>query len=348
MQPNQLLKIILFTMVLATFGISGAFAVPNGPVIGKVSLVLGKVTGTDQDGDNFEVKRGADLHAGYTLETAVRSFIRAELNDGTRMTVSQNGSATLDEFSFDESGGTGGFNTTVRRGGFQYVSGKLGSFGGARVHSKISTPSGVIGVRGTTIQAIEGPDGLSISVPNGQIDLIVTRTDGTTYTTSVGVNADTPIAQVSATGEVTVLDTLPPILEAAVQQIVELVQEAEEAAAEESGEAGEEDAEEEEVEEEDAEEEEAEDAVEELDEADEADEAVEEVDEADEVDQADQADQADQVDQVDQVDQPAPDDSVEAPAATIDAGVISVPESTPSGGGSEEIVDPNASASTTE
>ena len=40
--------------------------------------------------------------------------------------------------------------------------------------------------------------------------------------------------------------------------------------------------------------------------------------------------------------------SVDAPAATIDVGVISVPESTPSGGGSEEIEDPNASASTTE
>ncbi|MBT4618013.1 MAG: hypothetical protein HOB98_16335, partial [Gammaproteobacteria bacterium] len=41
------------------------------------------------------------------------------------------------------------------------------------------------------------------------------------------------------------------------------------------------------------------------------------------------------------------DDSVEAPATTIDVGVISVPESTPSGG-AEEIVEPNASASTTE
>ena len=38
-------------MVLATFSISGAFAVPNGPVIGKVSLVLGQVPGRDQDGD---------------------------------------------------------------------------------------------------------------------------------------------------------------------------------------------------------------------------------------------------------------------------------------------------------
>ena len=38
-------------MVLATFSISGAFAVPNGPVIGKVSLVLGQVPGRDQVGD---------------------------------------------------------------------------------------------------------------------------------------------------------------------------------------------------------------------------------------------------------------------------------------------------------
>jgi hypothetical protein len=104
--PYQFSKIILFTMVLATFSISGVFAVPNGPVIGQVTLVLGQVSGRDQDGDTFVVERGADLYAGYTLDTAARSFIRAELNDGTKMTVSQNGSATLDEFSFnDVSGG---------------------------------------------------------------------------------------------------------------------------------------------------------------------------------------------------------------------------------------------------
>jgi hypothetical protein len=64
MLPLQFSKIILFTMVLATFSISGAFAVPTGPVIGKVSLVLGQATGVDQDGETFVVERGADLYAG--------------------------------------------------------------------------------------------------------------------------------------------------------------------------------------------------------------------------------------------------------------------------------------------
>ena len=77
-----------------------------GTIIGKVTLVLGQLSGQDQDGDRVVVERCTDLYAGYTLDTAARSFLRAELNDGTKMTVSQNASATLDEFSFnDVSGG---------------------------------------------------------------------------------------------------------------------------------------------------------------------------------------------------------------------------------------------------
>ncbi|MFP6793050.1 MAG: hypothetical protein VB996_07265 [Pseudomonadales bacterium] len=117
---------------------------PTGPIIGKVTLVLGQVSGQDQDGDTVVVERCTDLYAGYTLDTAARSFLRAELNDGTKMTVSQNGSATLDEFSFNDVSG-GQFNATVAQGGFNYEGGRLGRFGTSRVHSSIYTPSGVIG-----------------------------------------------------------------------------------------------------------------------------------------------------------------------------------------------------------
>ena len=144
----QLLKKSLLILVFAAFSLSSAFAVPVGPVIGKITLVLGQVSGIDQDGDTFVIERGTDLYAGYTLDTAAGSFVRAELNDGTKMTFSENGSATLEEFSFNDASG-GQFNASIAKGGFNYESGRLGSFGTSRVHSNISTPSGVIGVRGT-------------------------------------------------------------------------------------------------------------------------------------------------------------------------------------------------------
>ena len=144
MISRQLKNLALVTFILVIFSAPAVFAVPTGPIIGKVTLVLGQVSGQDQDGDTVVVERCTDLYAGYTLDTAARSFLGAELNDGTKMTVSQNGSATLDEFSFNDVGG-GQFNATVAQGGFSYESGRLGRFGTSRVHSSISTLSGVIG-----------------------------------------------------------------------------------------------------------------------------------------------------------------------------------------------------------
>lgn len=45
--------VFLFLMVFAVH----ASAVPTGPVIGQVTLVLGTVQDVDQDGDVFEVSR---------------------------------------------------------------------------------------------------------------------------------------------------------------------------------------------------------------------------------------------------------------------------------------------------
>ena len=201
-------------------------AAPEGPVIGKVTLMLGTVTGVDQDGDAFEVKRGTELHAGYTLETAARSFVRAEMNDGTRMTLSQNGSATLDEFSFNQAANSGGFKTTIRRGGFKYKSGRLANLP-TRVHSRIATPSGVIGVRGTEIEAVLESDGkLTINIPVGNIDITFTRPDGSTYTQSIGINEPVQIVQVSRDGTFEGLEQIPPNLRNAITVLAEQVDEA--------------------------------------------------------------------------------------------------------------------------
>lgn len=221
---RQLTLSVFILSLVAALITPAAFAVPTGPVIGKVTLVLGQVTGTDQDGDTFEVKRGSDLYAGYSFDTAGRSLVRAEMNDGTRMTVSQNSSATLDEFSFDETASTGSFNTTVRKGGFQYVSGKLGKFGSARTHSRISTPSGVIGVRGATIEAVQNTDGsFSFSVPEGVIDIL--GPTGNVIST-LSVDSGAPIATIDSKGNVKVLQTLTPALEAALGQLRALAVEA--------------------------------------------------------------------------------------------------------------------------
>ena len=70
MISRQLKNLALFTFILVIFSAPAVFAVPTGPIIGKVTLVLGQVSGQDQDGDTVVVERCTDLYAGYTLDTA--------------------------------------------------------------------------------------------------------------------------------------------------------------------------------------------------------------------------------------------------------------------------------------
>ena len=218
MTPKQQAAALL--LLLCSFSV---LAVPTGPVIGKVTLVLGSVQGVDQDGDQFEVVRGADLYAGYTLNTGRRSMVRAEMNDGTSLTLSQNGEATLDNFSFDATRSTGGFNATVRRGGFKYASGQLGKFSVSRQHSTISTPAGVIGVRGTVIEATISPSGkVTLRVTEGSVSFI---TPGGYI--DVGVGAAGEVLEVAEDGTTKVMENPPAALQAVMNDLQTLVEQAE-------------------------------------------------------------------------------------------------------------------------
>lgn len=230
MGVNVFSRTIPFSLCLLLIGFSvSLMAAPQGPVIGKVTLLLGSVTIVDQDGDTFEAARGTQLHAGYTLDTSTRSFVRAEMNDGTQLTLTADSSATLEEFQFNEAARTGGFNATVQRGGFKYSSGRLGAFALGKQHSVISTPSGVIGVRGTVIEAVLEGGQLTINVPVGNIDITFTRADGSTFTQTVGVDAPIQIVQVADGAELVGLDEVPEALQVVVQVLEQQVRQAEEA-----------------------------------------------------------------------------------------------------------------------
>ena len=140
---------VLFLLLALQF--SAVLSAPSPEPIGTAKLVLGNVTATDPSGRTVTIKRGSPLYKGYSIVTGSRSFIRAEMLDGTRFTLGKNASASLTEFEFNESARTGKFAATVLRGGFEYESGKIGAFSRRR-HSTIRTPSAVIGIRGSKLK----------------------------------------------------------------------------------------------------------------------------------------------------------------------------------------------------
>ncbi|MBO6557024.1 MAG: FecR domain-containing protein [Pseudomonadales bacterium] len=149
------------------------------------------------------------------------------MNDGTTLTLGRDSDATLDNFEFDATSGAGGFDATVRRGGFEYVSGDLGKFALNRQHSSISTPAGVIGVRGTIIKAIIDMDAntITISVPSGNVSWLPTKS---TLRYEMGDDGDFSIIIADQDGNVVPQTELPKSLQDAITELNQAIQEAEE------------------------------------------------------------------------------------------------------------------------
>lgn len=133
--------------------------------IGEVSIALGTVTvkrmGADGQIEELPLKRGDDLFEGDEITTGTRSFVKAKMLDGTRFHLGKSANATLDNFAFDEAAKLGSFEATVLRGGFHYKSGKIGEMfaGGSTNHSTISTPTAIIGIRGSQADGVVSDDG---------------------------------------------------------------------------------------------------------------------------------------------------------------------------------------------
>ncbi len=141
----------LLVGLLLLFTIGNAHPGPAPAPMGTIKLLVGTATVT-RDGVSAPLSRGEAVYSGNVIETGARAFVRVEMADGTRFTIGKNAVASVDEFSFDEAAATGQFAATVVRGGFAYVSGRIGEIGGARQHSFISTSTAIIGIRGSSVK----------------------------------------------------------------------------------------------------------------------------------------------------------------------------------------------------
>ena len=134
--------------------------------IGSVKLVVGTVTVRHADGSQETISKGAILYQGDVLVTGAGSFIKAEMRDGTKFQLGQNGEAALDKYEFDEAADVGRFEATVRVGGFYYKSGKIGELpsASAQAHTQLNTPTSIIGVRGSELEGVVDQSGETVVV----------------------------------------------------------------------------------------------------------------------------------------------------------------------------------------
>ncbi len=142
--------IALSMLIFASY----AYALPSGPVVGQTTVLLGDVSAVDQDGDAFSLSRGGDVYAGITLTTGDRSFVKVIMEDGTKLSLGEDGEATISEFTYDPAARIGSFAASVARGASVYASGEIGTFSTTREHSTITTPHAVVGIRGSIVQIL--------------------------------------------------------------------------------------------------------------------------------------------------------------------------------------------------
>ncbi|GLS02142.1 hypothetical protein GCM10007859_21630 [Brevundimonas denitrificans] len=97
------------------------------------------------------------VRTGDVFVSGAQSQLQILLRDQSIFTVGSNARVTIDRFVIDTDRGAGGASASVARGAFRFVSGRGGARSGA-----VRTPVSSIGVRGTVVEAVVGPDALFV------------------------------------------------------------------------------------------------------------------------------------------------------------------------------------------
>lgn len=132
------------TMACASL-VAPAFAATEVTDIGKTTVVVRTVTGTLAT----QVRKlviHEDVRQSEVIATAPDAASEIEFVDGTKITIGPSARVTLDKFIYDPDPAKGAFFINLAQGVFRFVTGNM-----AHQSYSIKTPSGTIGVRGTSI-----------------------------------------------------------------------------------------------------------------------------------------------------------------------------------------------------
>ena len=135
--------------------------------VGKVDKVQGQASAWQQSQQRSLAPKGDVLYQDR-LRTGASARLQATLNDGSQLTLGENGSLTVDDFVY-KPGRRGGTLAIKVRGAFLFVGGKVEGPSGGNV--TIDTPIGTLGVRGTTVWGGRVDGGYGVIVLDGQVEV---------------------------------------------------------------------------------------------------------------------------------------------------------------------------------
>ncbi len=115
---------------------------------------------TDADSALRPAKVRDPVHLGDLIVSGKESALQMLMLDHSVFTIGADARMTIDRFVYDPDRGTTDIAASVARGAFRFMSGRL--TGPAAGKSAIRTPVATIGVRGTIVEGVVGPDVLNV------------------------------------------------------------------------------------------------------------------------------------------------------------------------------------------
>ena len=154
-------KIIWAVVVILVALLAWALLTPP-PAPGRVGvnrLVENAVTTTPAGQTDWRPSvLGADVNFGDRVATAAASRLEVSLLDRSMLTVGAHAQLEIDRFVYDPERGVAGVAVSVLRGAFRFASDGRGA---PPEPIAFRTPGSVIGIRGTVIEGVVGPEAVA-------------------------------------------------------------------------------------------------------------------------------------------------------------------------------------------
>lgn len=118
--------------------------------IGDVSSLLGAVTVIGADGKSRSLEPGDTIYQDDRVSTKAGGQLSVTFLDGTVFVMEENSEMVLDQVIYDPGAAGNSFVTTLVKGLFVFATGEIAGEG----EMIVKTPSGSIGIRGTTVGVV--------------------------------------------------------------------------------------------------------------------------------------------------------------------------------------------------
>jgi hypothetical protein len=152
--------LIVLLVVVASVGGWMLFSPMRGEAggVGVNTLVENDVTTASAGQDAWTpAVLGGDVYFGDRIVTAADSRLEVRLLDRSNLSVGANARLTIDRFVYDPSNNAAGALVSVLTGAFRYASDE-----GKPEQVSFRTPGATIGIRGTVIEGVVGPEAVAL------------------------------------------------------------------------------------------------------------------------------------------------------------------------------------------